>query len=209
MQSIARYFSDALQHEFKAALPQLRRQLGATPFSNHDDTFGVGGETFRALRNHHERPSVVYRARAAEVCQDLSHRQLGEHLQSSDAFASWHRSLVDDLSSRWTSRQGKSLSVAHRYKLVDLLVKWLSAHDFADPDLAHGFERHAHCALDRQTLKKLNECLSFALPIRSPSMGDIHSEQTYLFCQELVEEFAASCDGTPLLFDYFAWRRGG
>lgn len=209
MQPIDRYFSAALQREFEASIPTLRKRLGATPFSEHDKTFGVTGVTFRAFRNHRERPSEVYRGWAKEVCQILNHRRLGEYLQSRDAFASWHRSLVDDLSSRWKSSQGEPLSVAHRYKLVDLLIKWLSAHDFGNRKLTRGFKQHAHCALDRQTLQKLNECLSFALPIRSPSMGDIQTEQTYSFCQELVAEFAASCDGTPLLFDYFAWRRGG
>jgi hypothetical protein len=40
-------------------------------------------------------------------------------------------------------------------------------------------------------------------------MGHIANEHTYNFCQDLVAEFAASCGGTPLLFDYYAWKRGG
>ena len=48
-----------------------------------------------------------------------------------------------------------------------------------------------------------------ALPIRKPSMGDIHSENTYAFCQTLITNFATHFGGSRLLFDYFAWRRGG
>jgi hypothetical protein len=209
MQPIDRYFGAALQRKFARAIPRLRGQLALVPFSDHDATYGVGGETFRAFRNHRARPSEVYREWAAEVSKQLTPKQLTQQLQSREAFESWHRSLVGELSSRWKSRQGRTLSIAHRYKLVDLLIKWLSAHDFGQTKIIQGFEQYAHCALDRQTLKKLNECLSLALPITSPSMGDIHTEETYLFCQDLVAGFASSCGGTPLLFDYFAWKRGG
>lgn len=209
MQPIANYFSATLQERFAAALPRLRRELAAKPFAEHDATFGAAGETLRAFRNHRRPPSAVFRGWATVVCRDFTAPELAQHLESQATFDAWHRTLVEDLASRWRSQQGRVLSVAHKNKLVDLLVKWLSAHDFGSTDVARGFERHAHCALDRQTLKKLNECLSLALPIRAPSMGDIHSEQTYSFCQGLVAEFAASCGGTPLLFDYFAWKRGG
>lgn len=209
MQPIDFYFNASLQRKFTAAIPRLRKQLAATPFPGHDANFGVGGETFRAFRNLPERPSVVYRSWAAKICDKLTPKSLNGQLQSGESFEAWHCSLVDELSARWKSRQGTQLSVAHKYKLLDLLVKWLSAHDFGHSEITRGFEQYWHCALDRQTLTKLNKCLSFALPIRSPSMGDIHAEQTYLFCQELIREFAASCGGTPLLFDYFAWKRGG
>jgi hypothetical protein len=72
-----------------------------------------------------------------------------------------------------------------------------------------GFINHAICPLDRQILARLNECLSGALPMASPSMGHIANMRTYDFCQELIADFAGSCGGTPLLFDYWAWKRGG
>ena len=75
--------------------------------------------------------------------------------------------------------------------------------------VTRGFEAHAHCALDRHTLTKLNGCLSFALPMPHASMGNILTNNTYVFCQDLISEFTRHCGGTPLLFDYFAWKRGG
>jgi len=209
MQPIASYFSASLQCQFKAALPHLRKRLAVTPFSKRDAKFGVAGETLRVFRKCRNRPSMVYRTWAKEVCEDLDPLLLAKHLKSRAAFESWHSSLVQNLCMRWKNRQGRVLSVAHRYKLIDLLVKWLSAHDFGVPEVTQGFERYAHCALDRQTLSKLNECLSLALPLKTPFMGDIRAEQTYSFCQDLIAEFTASCGGTPLLFDYFAWRPGG
>jgi hypothetical protein len=143
------------------------------------------------------------------VCDTISPAELAHAIGTRDGFLSWHTSLADSLDLHWTRYQPGSLSFAHRYKLVDLFVKWLSTHDFGAPNLTEALVAHANCALDSQTLGMLNECLSMALPIVNPSMGDIHSRSTYDFCQDLIGEFSAHYGGTRLLFDYFAWRPGG
>jgi hypothetical protein len=209
MQPISSHFAPELQKEFTDAIPRLRKQLGSIPFAEKDYTFGVGGETLRAFRNLSNRPSDLYRTWAARVCDRLTPATLAKQVRTDDAFGAWHAHLVADLQEEWHSRAGARLSVAHQYKLVDLLIKWLSWYDFGDPTVTRGFEAHAHCALDRQTLTKLNECLSFALPMPYASMGNILTNNTYVFCQDLISEFTRHCGGTPLLFDYFAWRRGG
>ena len=209
MQPIARYFAHKLKREFTRVIPKLRAELAQVPFAQHGLDYGVGGETFRAFRNWEHRPSDLYRTWAASVCAQLSPDILAEKLGSRRAFAQWHRSLVVDLQAHWFAHENHHLSFAHQYKLVDLFIKWMSRHDFGSPKIPVGFEAYAHCALDRQTLGKLNECLSLALPMPNPSMGDILADTTYFFCQDLIREFTTHCGGTPLLFDYFAWKRGG
>lgn len=209
MEPINRYFSAELQRDFSRELPRLRSELAAKPFIVHDETYGVGGETFRAFRGYRKRPSVVFREWSGAQCDNLTAAFLADRLRSRDAFEEWHGSLAVGLAVHWQRRQRRALPVAHKYKLVDLFIKWISRHSFDSKTVSRGLERYAHCALDRQTLEKLNECLSKALPVKSPSMGHIHTEETYRFCQGLIAEFTASCDGTPLLFDYFAWERGG
>ena len=209
MQPISLHFAPVLQKEFTEAIPRLRKQLGSIPFAEKDYTFGVGGETFRAFRNVSNRPSELYRTWAARVCDRLTPATLAKQGTTDETFEAWHAHLVADLQREWQSRDGARLSVAHQYKLIDLLIKWLSRHDFGDPANTKGFEAHAHCALDRQTLTKLNECLSFAFPMAHASMGNILTSNAYVFCQDLISEFTRSCGGTPLLFDYFGWKRGG
>jgi hypothetical protein len=180
------------------------------PFSNHDQRYGAGGSTLRAYRTVRESPSSVFRGWAGNVCKpDDFVGNIARHLASRDAFLEWHATLARQLESHWRKKQGRPLSFAQRFKLIDLFIKWLSEYDLGNPTLTEGFIAYANCALDRQTLAKLNECLSGALPIPAPSMGHIANENTYNFCQELVGEFAGSCGGTPLLFDYWAWKRGG
>lgn len=209
MRPLSHYFNPELQRQFTEALPCLRAQLGQTPFAEHDYQFGIGGETFRAFRNWTNPPSETYRKWATLECNKISPLYLQKHLNSQLSFEKWHSSLATSVQDHWRMVEKRDLSFAHQYKLTDLFIKWLSSYNFGSPIASAGFIAHAKCALDRQTLQKLNECLSYALPMPEPSMGHVTTQKTYLFCQELIAEFSMSCGGTPLMFDYFAWKRGG
>ncbi len=196
---------------FTESLPRVRKDLGKIPFAKRAATYGVGANTFRAYRDWQVQPSLVYRKWASSICDSLVPNELEVAIREPEGFVRWHTALGDSLQAHWKSRQGneKQLSFAHTYKFVDLFVKWLSSHDLGHPPLVDALVKHANCALDSQTLQKINECLSFALPISRPSMGDVHSRVTYEYCQGLIGEFASDHGGTRLMFDYFAWHQGG
>lgn len=209
MLSIPDYFSAPHGEAFQRALPTLRRRVCSIPFAQRSGDCGVGGNTLRAYRRWPQRPSSVYREWARGVCDTLDAQLLCEQVVTAEGFRGWHASLADSLQVHWIAQQGKALSFAHQHKLIDLFIKWLSGHDFGCAQLTDAFVSHGNCALDSQTLDKLNECLSWALPLTNPSMGDIHTRQTYEFCQSLIGSFAHHYGGTRLLFDYFAWNPGG
>ena len=203
------FYSVELGAAYAAALPALQEKLSCIDFACRSSDFGIAGNTFRAYRGWGIRPSIVYREWAASVCSSLDPDSLATQICSEHGFQSWHLILSESLQNYWVTRQGKPLSFAHQHKLVDLFVKWLSSHDFETPKFSNALVANANCALDSQTLCKLNECLSYALPMSSPRMGDIRSETTYTFCQNVISDFARTHGGTRLLFDYFAWRSGG
>ncbi|MFN4329060.1 MAG: hypothetical protein ACK4FF_09300 [Limnobacter sp.] len=209
METLADYFCPKQGAAFAKAIPNLRARIGATPFSPMGSNYGVSGNTFRAYTGWDERPSTVYRQWAEKVCNKLDIKLLERQLETNEGFLAWHSSLARSLQSTWQHKQGGPLSFAHQYKLIDLFVKWLSSHDLSSSKLLEHLVVRANCALDSQTLRKLNECLSMALPVTKPSMGDIHSAYTYAFCQNLIEQFSVSFGGSRLLFDYYAWRKGG
>lgn len=209
MKTFADYFCQKQGAAFKKAIPGLRARIGATPFSPIGSNYGISGNTFRAYTGWNKRPSTIYRQWAETTCDKLDIKSLERQLRTSDGFSVWHFSLAKSLQRDWLLAQGKPLSFAHQYKLIDLFVKWLSSHDLSSPKLSEHLIVRANCALDSQTLRKLNECLSMALPITKPSMGNIHSENTYTFCQNLIEQFSVNFGGSRLLFDYYAWRSGG
>jgi hypothetical protein len=208
MNKLADYFSQELGAAFASAIPSLREEIGIADFERSSSDYGVGGNTFRAFRGS-QQPSKTYRQWAKLTCDELCIESLEKQLTTGEGFNDWRNSLAGSLQHVWRQEQGGELSFAHQHKLVDLFVKWLSAHDLSAPGLSESLVIRANCALDSQTLSKLNECLSMMLPISRPSMGHIHSKNTYVFCQGLIEEFSVQFGGTPLLFDYFAWRSGG
>ena len=209
MKMLSHYFNPVLGERFANDLPELIKQIGKIPFINRNPSYGVAGNTFRAYRDCDTRPSQLYQEWAEPICNELSIPALKKQLRTREGFLVWHTYLAESLQQQWTKREGIPLSVAHKYKLVDLFIKWLSGHDLGSSVLSKRLVAHANCALDSQSLKKLNECLSFALPLSNPSMGNIQSEATYQFCQELIEQFTTHFGGSPLLFDYFSWEKGG
>lgn len=203
------FFDRALQQQFKQQITTLRASLGQRSEGDWGSTFGVGGNTYRALGGYSQAPSPVYQGWAQHQLTRIDRRSLVQNAGSRSEFLAWHSSLVSSLERHWKTEMNAPLSFAHARKLVDLFVKWLSHYDFGASRATDLLVMHANCALDRQTLTKLNACLSGALPILRPSMGDVSCHNAYSFCQDAIDEFAASCGGTRLLFDCFGWRRGG
>lgn len=203
------YFDQALQEQFKQQIPTLRGSLGRRPAGDWGRTFGVGGNTYRALGGYIQAPSYVYQDWAKRQLAKINGQFLEQKAGSRADFLAWHSSLIASMDRHWTKAMNDSLSFAHTRKLVDLFVKWVSHYDFGTSRATDLLVLHANCALDRQTLTKLNACLSGALPIHKPSMGDVSCQSAYSFCQDAIHEFASSCGGTRLLFDCFGWTRGG
>lgn len=203
------YMSDRWGQEFARRLPALRKQLGVQPWNLGNTNFGVSGNTFRAFRVRRYRPSDLYQDWARRQSDRLDSDALALRISTYPGFVAWHASLQSSLGRYWRKWQGEPLSAAHRRKLIDLYVKWLSRHDLGHPPLTSAFEANAHCAIDSQVLQAINICYSQALPLRNPSMSHVDAEITYQFRQELIRAFANRYGGTNLLFDYFAWAKGG
>lgn len=209
MKPLTEYFSQERVLEFSQKLPGLRSNIGVRNFATRGEDYGVSGNTLRAYRGYVHTPSRLYRTWAKATTEGLSFEDLEEKVNTRDGYLKWHASMAESLIGHWQKYESKPLPIAHKYKLVDLYVKWLSCYDVGQPGFLHNLVAHANCALDSQTLKKLNECYSYALPLSKPSMGLIQSEAAYSFCQDLIGFFASECGGSRLMFDFFAWKPGG
>ncbi len=203
------YINEQFAREFKKYIPEIiRKQIAQRPIDVHDISFGLAGNTFRAYRTLKSTPSQIFRTWAKNNTERLAKRQPTENISTREGFLKWHGGLYLSLQKQWKISEGKQLPLAHCYKLVDLYIKWISAHQFKDKAFIDAIVKNANCPLDRQVLERLNECYSLALPIFKPSMGHIHNQNTYNLCQELIAEFSQQCGGSRLLFDYWTWRRG-
>lgn len=190
--------------------------------------FGVEQSTLRSISTGLDGPQhgplCVYNEWAASQIGLLSKdRSRWPLLHQREEFEQWHAELTKSLCAHWNARslqiaalrsQAKGetvepvnaeLSIAHRYKLVDLFVRWLRMKSEQAPVLAAACLANGHIPLDRKSLHVLSETFG-GLGLRGPfSMGDVHTSGAYEFYQALARAVCAEAGGSPLLFDVFAW----
>lgn len=209
MPEILKHINKDLLREFKKSIPEIKKsQVAQRPWPPQSKAYGVGGNTFRAYSGLTGKPSHHFREWAESQIENLAAIE-AEKISTQEKFDKWHQALADSLQKLWRKREcGKDLSVSHKYKLVDLFVKWLAEHKLPNEDVVKHLINFGHCALDRQTLEKINQHLGGAIPMSNPSMGLIATEATYEFCQNIIKEYCLAAGGTSLLFDFFAWKSG-
>jgi hypothetical protein len=181
-------------------------------WNNYDletSQFGVESSTTRGIPTGSRGatgPQELYRAWARPQLEAmLADTTLPDRISTPEAFDAWHAGLAASLTSHWNAASLVPLSIAHRYKLLDLFVRWLRIQAPVAPALAARCEQFGHIPLDRKSLHVLSETFG-GIGLSGPfSMGDVHTEGAYLFYQVLAREVCARAGGSPLLFDVFCW----
>jgi hypothetical protein len=192
---------------YQAYLPTARAL-----WDNHaleTSEYGVESSTTRGIptgSRGENGPQALYRAWAgAQLSAMLADAALPGRLASQEAFDAWHAGLAASLAAHWQAGCGRELSLAHRYKLLDLFVRWLRVGAKSVPALAAACERFGHIPLDRKSLHVLSETFG-GIGLAGPfSMGDVHTEGAYRFYQALARHACQQAGGSPLLFDVFCW----
>lgn len=177
--------------------------------SREDTQFGVERSTIRAISTGVKgdgTPLKVYNAWASIEFKNITNKNgaLGQLADSAD-FDNWHSKLVTNLVKNWNSVSIRTcqLSVPHRYKLVDLLVRWMRVHLNEHPKLADACKIYGHIPLDRKSIHVLSETFG-GIGLSGPfSMGDVHTIGAYNFYQQLARFICTEVGGSPLLFDVF------
>jgi len=201
-----KYYNESIGTDFRKSLMTLKKKIRSKSFDPKNSKYGIGGNTFRAFRGFN-RPSQTYRGWAEETTKNVMKNKKG--FSNQEEFDKWHTQLISSLRCHWNKEQTNEPSFAQTCKMVDLYLKWLCSNQKCPEKLANSIVKYGYCALDSQILKKLNEALSGALPIKKPSMGHIANENTYEYCQSLIKGFSEYFGGHRLLFDYYAWVSGG
>ena len=204
-----KYLDSRQLTQFSKSLRKTRAHFGAVNISKMSPSYGIEGNTFRAYRGWKHSPSKIYREWAEKNTKNIITLPPTQSVSNEASFGTWHKKLYNSLNKHWKTKQDKALSLAHCYKLVDLYIKWLSQFDFIDKKFVHNLTKYASCALDSQTIERINQCYGHCLPICKPRMGDVINQNTYDYCQEIINEFCKAGGGTKLEFDYWAWKKGG
>ncbi|MBC8737257.1 hypothetical protein F6X40_10600 [Paraburkholderia sp. UCT31] len=158
-------------------------------------------------------------------------------IETFDDFETWHRNLAESLDGHWRDWLEKtraaslhpdtgwqeraracnadgSLCVAHKYKLVDLFVRFLRLLAPAGTSFGAALVRHAHIPLDMKSIAVISATVGNLSVGGGTSMGDIKTELAYQTYQRLArvicDVVAARSDNrsvavSPIIFDVFAW----
>lgn len=204
-----KYYQASIGNDFAKQAVALRNNMRSQSQELMNSDFGIAGNTFRALIGYSNPPSLAYRSWAKITTESLINEQGSTPSSSQEEFDIWHNQLFNSLADHWNRIQNKPLSFAHTFKLVDLYCRWLFTYNECPQILAKSILDYGYCALDSQILRRLNDALSGALPIRKPTMGDIQNANTYSFCQDLIKDFSEHYGVNRILFDFYAWKAGG
>lgn len=169
-----------------------------------DPGYGVGANTLRAFRRA-KKPSLIYREWAVGILSRKAFRSKLRNVKTRKAFERFHAWLSRSLDRHWSRKAKKSLSLAHRYKLIDLFVKHAVRLDFGEERLNRNLLAFGHVPIDSSVFSAVDRLLSGILVADGRAMGHIKTAEAYRFYQTLTAELVRPLRAPPLYFDYFAW----
>lgn len=176
---------------------------------NEKSRFGVDSSTVRALSTGatgDSGPLAIYEDWAAEQLGNLvQDKESWKQLLTFHGFEHWHATLTSSLVAHWQTKSGKELSIAHRYKLVDLFTRWIRVRAPAGSVLREAILRCAHIPLDKKSIATISAMFSDIALSPTFSMGLVRSEKGYRTYQRLARIIAEEVGGSPVLLDVFAW----
>lgn len=219
------YLDEEVLREYTAYQPKALEKWAT---EKETSTLGLDGSTARAMstgfRGEHG-PIEIYNAWARKQLRHATESPgLVAGLGTREGFEEWHRYLVSTLVTQWRDRVtvnnvklqsdegdefipvNPELSVAHRYKMVDLFVRYLRVKGNEHPELARHCFEFGHIPLDRKSLAVISAAFSGISVGKSFSMGNVATEAMYLTQQRLARAICERAGGTPLLLDVFSLR---
>ncbi|KWA84147.1 hypothetical protein WL29_22550 [Burkholderia ubonensis] len=217
-----------VDHEVLAAYSkyQAKALLWWSNPKNEKSYMGLDRTTARALDTGFQGargPVAVYEAWAAlQILRVTESPALVKSLSTREGFEAWHRDLTQSLAEYWRAKitehntllqqvegveffpVNPELNIAHRYKLVDLFVRYLRVKAATHPELAQHCREFGHIPLDRRSLAVISAIFSGIAVGQEFRMGNIVSEAMYRTYQRLALAIVELAGGTPLLLDVFA-----
>lgn len=218
------YLDEEVLQAYRNFQPEARERWADT--KDEKSKLGLDNTTARALSTgmRGERgPIKLYKLwaedRLRHVTTDVN---LVATLGTAEGFERWHSILAETLVVHWRNSVAQNnellqhdegddfipvnseLSVAHRYKMVDLFVRYLRVKGNEYPELVRHCLEFGHLPLDRKSLAVLSAAFSGISVGEAFTMGDIANEAMYRTQQRLARAVCERAGGSPLLLDIFS-----
>ena len=201
---LAPYRDHRCYARLKRSLRHARKWYGERLATGSDPGYGVGSSTFRAFR-HINKPGLIYRTWAAVIMRRKAFRSRLLRAHNRRAFEHFHEWLSRSLARHWSKRAKRELSLAHKYKLIDLFIKHAARCDLGDERLNRNLLAFGHVPIDSSVFSAVDNLFSGILIAQGRAMGHIRTPEAYRFYQTITAEVVRPLRVSPLYFDYFAW----
>jgi len=174
-------------------------------FENENTNWGIAGDTFRSYVNFNNRPSLIYRKWAKKTVSGKDFLKRLNDIKNYQDFLKVHKSIQKSLDRFWKQKQGKSLTLAQRNKIIDLFIKFLSTAEIEGfIGLNNTLLQFGHIPLDKFSLLAVKDCFYGMVLCPSPRMGNIDEIETYYFIQNQIRELMIKAKLPNLFFDFYA-----
>lgn len=192
---------EGAQEKVQSALEKAQQKFDEARAMPAD--LGITGSTFRAYQNCGGSPSVAFRGWATAEGYALINQRA---IQNRKDFLELHGKLADSLSAHWIRTGLRGLTVAEKYKIIDLFVKAVAfTNDHPSEKEREALYHYGNIPLDKFSLIAIDSLFYGIVVNPAPSMGHIRDEQTYGFLQDQIHLLTHAANIPNLVFDHYAW----
>ena len=166
------------------------------------NNWGIDGSTFRAFRGFSTSPSKLYKA----WVDKHGLRKINELTRpyTRKSFEDLHCNLVRSLEQYWKRKSDRQLTIAQKFKVVDLFIKAISRSNSMTQPVNEFLVQYGHIPLDKYSLNAVKELFYGIVVCNEPRMGNIEDKETYTFIQSQIYLLTSKSKVPNLYFDVYA-----
>lgn len=166
--------------------------------------FDISSSTYRIFRNTKNKPSIIVKDWIKSLLHNDEFFNDVEKINNRADFYNFHEKYAELLSEFWEEKEGNALSVAYKYKILDLFLKSLINHELHNDKINKKLEQYCNVPLDSITFYTLDKITFGKFKLKNKTTGYITNKQMYDNIQLSVEFICDKAKMPKIYFEYFS-----
>ena len=195
-QSILRSFMKIREHAEKF---YLEREPILTNFN-----FDISSATYRVLRSKKNRPSIIIKSWIKSVLHSGEFFDDVVQIKNKEDFNNFHEKYTEFLSKYWQEKENSELSIAYKYKIIDLFLKSLINRELYNNQINEKLKQYCNPPLDSITFQALDKITSGKFGLKGKTTGYIKDKKMYNDIQSIIEFICGMVEMPKIYFEYYS-----
>lgn len=141
--------------------------------------FDISFATYRVFRNTKNRPSIIIKSWIKSVLHSSEFFNDIIKINSKEDFNDFHKKYSKSLSKFWQEKENSELSIAYKYKIIDLFLKSLINRKLHNDQINEKLRQYCNPPLDSITFQALDKITSGKLGLKGKTTGYIRDKKMY------------------------------